>query len=107
MEKTNEKKIIFIPVLLIMFLFIFSVQPAIAELVFAMVSIDRVGQTATGGAGRFTEVNGIFTFTPFVFESTNSKALLATTLTAFSLGKNVIIRFEDTTNNIVQVFVDK
>ena len=102
-----KKKMFFIPVLLVMFLFIFSVQPVMAALQFATVSIDRVGQVASGGAGRFTEVNGIFTNTYFTFDSSIGNELLATTLTAFSLGKNVIIRFEDTNNKIVQVFVDK
>jgi hypothetical protein len=102
-----KKKIIFIPVLLIMFLFIFSVQPVIAADVFATVSIDRVGPNGATVGGRFTEVNGVFTNIFFSFDSTISNQLLATALTAVSLQKNVVIQFNDANNKIFLMFVDK
>jgi hypothetical protein len=102
-----KKKIIFIPFLLIMFLFIFSVQPVMAELVFATCSVDRVGQTPTGPAGRFTDVNGIIPANQyFTFDASNAKELLATALTALSLNKDVVLRFESSNYKIVQIFID-
>ena len=92
-----KKKIIFIPVLLIMFLFIFSVQPVLAVDTWATVSIDRVGQNGGVSAGHFTQVaaNPIFTNQYLKFDSGSEKQLLATALTALSLGQNLVIRIKD------------
>jgi hypothetical protein len=99
-----KKKMFFIPVLLVMFLFIFSVQQVVAaDPVWATVSIERVGQNGTQGAGVFThETTGtpIFTGQYFTFNDSAKKELLATALTALSLGKTLKIKFENGTNVI-------
>jgi hypothetical protein len=92
-----KKKMFFIPVLLVMFLFIFAAQPATAADTWATVSIDRVGQNGGVSAGHFTQVsaNPIFTNQYLRFDSGSEKQLLATALTALSLGQNLVIRIKD------------
>jgi hypothetical protein len=100
-----KKKIIFIPVLLVMFLFIFSVQPATAADTWAEVSIDRVGQNGGVSAGHFTHVNAVFTNKYFSFDTSSEKELLATALTALSLGKDLKVRIKDGTTIIDLIWI--
>ena len=100
-----NKKSIFIPVLLIMFLFIFAVQPATAADTWAEVSIDRVGQNGGVSAGHFTHVNGVFTNKYFSFDTSSEKELLATALTALSLGKDLKVRIKDGTTIIDLIWI--
>ena len=98
-----KKKMVFIPVLLGMFLFIFSVPQVIAADTWARVSIDRIGQDITLSAGYFShETSGtpIFTEKYFSFDDSSRKELLATCLTAFSLDKELLIRIKENTNII-------
>jgi hypothetical protein len=94
-----KKKIIFIPVLLIMFLFIFSVQPVTAAESWAEVSIDRLGQNNGISAGHFTHIaaNPVFVNQYFNFAASGQKQLLATALTALSLGENLKVRIQNGT----------
>jgi hypothetical protein len=63
----------------------------------ATVSIDRVGQSLGTSAGHFTHVSATPQFTNkyFAFRQQNAKEFLATALTAFSLGKDLVIRIAD------------
>jgi hypothetical protein len=82
-----------------MFLFIFSVQPVVAAESWATVSIDRVGQNGAVSAGHFTHVHAtpVFTNQYLKFDSASEKELLATALTALSLGQNLVIRIQNGT----------
>lgn len=65
--------------------------------VWAVVSVDRVGQMEGVSAGHFTHVSGtpLFTNKFFAFVASGKKEMLATALTAVSLGKNVTIRIKN------------
>ena len=102
-----KKKMFFIPVLLVMFLFIFSVQQVVAEDSWARVSILRVGQNGSTSAGSFTHVHEtpVFENKYFTFDTSGEKELLATALTALSLGKDLNVRIKENTNIIDLIWI--
>ena len=102
------KKMLLIPLLIIICLILVDAQRADAEF-WAKVSIDRVGQNRDLGSGEFTDTAEppVFIKQYFQFEKMYSNQLLATVLIAFSLEKNIIIRVKDDGVTIDMVWIDK
>jgi hypothetical protein len=99
-----KKNMFIIPVLLVMFLFIFSVQQVSAG-TWAKVTIERIGQVGLGSSIRLTHVSGIFTDKYFTFNPAIEKQLLATALTALSLNRDLLVNIKDGTNIIDALWV--
>lgn len=91
-----KRKMVILAGLLLMGIVFFAPQGAFAQ-TWAFVSIDEVGASSAGGGvsnGIFTHIsqNPVFTEKYFRFHADSEKQMLATVLTAVSLGRNVWIR---------------